>query len=155
MIPGPRPKRVRYSIHTPSMPTAATPMISQREGSGARLSAYQKRQAKRQRVSTVSHHGARSACGAATSMSEKMSHARSRAPTARAAGASGGGAGITRSSPRLVVPSERLQRRAAVAAAAAGRDFDAWRAQAVAHAAPLGGEPPPGENGEALLEPAT
>ena len=37
-MPGWRPKSVRYSIHTPSMATAATASTSQREGSGARLS---------------------------------------------------------------------------------------------------------------------
>ena len=36
--PGWRPKSVRYSTQTPSMPTSATPTASQRAGSGERLS---------------------------------------------------------------------------------------------------------------------
>ncbi len=37
-MPGWRPKSVRYSSHTANIATAATPRISQREGSGAGLS---------------------------------------------------------------------------------------------------------------------
>jgi hypothetical protein len=43
-IPDWRPKSVLNSIHTPSIATAATPSTSQREGSGARLSAKYRRQ---------------------------------------------------------------------------------------------------------------
>ena len=69
--------------------TAATPSTSQRDGSGARLSAKYMRHPYRQRVSNVSHHGARKACGAITTNSEPISHARSRAFTALSSGASG------------------------------------------------------------------
>ena len=85
-MPDWRPNSVRYSSHTPSIATAATPSTSQRDGSGARLSAKYRRQPYRHSVSSVSHHGARSACGAITSTSEAMSHARSRAVTWRSSG---------------------------------------------------------------------
>ena len=44
MIPGVRPNRLRPSIHTPSIATAAMANTSQREGSGARLSVQYRRQ---------------------------------------------------------------------------------------------------------------
>jgi len=45
MIPGVRPNRARYSSQIPTMPSIATAMISQREGSTLRFQSAAARQA--------------------------------------------------------------------------------------------------------------
>src|SRR5258708_11722451 len=167
-IPELRPKSVRLSNQTAIIATAATPSSSQREGSGAPLSAQYTRQPYRHSVRSVSHHGARSACGASTMASEAISRASSRVPTGRCSGASGCAKGFTvverssrllerssrqvEKSSRQRVKGERLQAGGAMRFAVPGLDFQPGKAQAVDRPGALGGEHPAREARKALLQ---
>ena len=122
MTPGVRPKMARYSSQMPSTPAATIASSSTVGGIRPGRAMARARQPISASVSTTSHTGARSACGASTMARPAASSAKLRAPSARWSGAaqrSGRG--------RLRLGAHRVIRRPGTAPALPGRRCGARR----------------------------